>query len=205
MPSSRLTPPLSPLANFLPKDGEVFYTPRVFEPEECDHYLSLLKDEVAWAHEPIKLFGKSVMQPRLTAWLDDKNRTYSYSGISMSSQHWPTSLIEIRHRAEQHAGVKFTSALLNYYRGGSDSMGWHQDNEKELGPNPIIGSVSFGAERVFQLKHTRDTEAKVSILLENGSFLLMAGKTQHFWKHQIPKTKRVQGPRINLTFRILRS
>jgi len=191
------------MKNILPKDGEVIYFPQLFTADESEGYLASLQKEVNWKHEPIKIFGKEVMQPRLTAWYGDSE--YRYSGITMHPNAWTSSLMKIKQKIEAIAGITFNSALLNHYRNEKDSMGWHRDNEKELGENPIIGSVSFGATRTFQLKHYFDKQLKTSIDLTDGSFLLMRGETQHYWQHCIPKTSRPLGPRINLTFRILRN
>ena len=147
--------------NLLPQDGEVFYFPQLFTADESKEYFASLQNNINWKQEPIKIFGKEVMQPRLTAWYGDAE--YSYSGITMQPSSWTETLIQIKTRIETLAGVTFNSALLNQYRNENDSMGWHRDNEKELGKNPIIGSVSFGATRKFQLKHYFDKKLKTSI------------------------------------------
>jgi alkylated DNA repair dioxygenase AlkB len=185
----------------LPKDGEVLFYPQLFTADESEDHFTSLKNNINWKHEPIKIFGKEVMQPRLTAWYGDAE--YSYSGITMQPNAWTETLLQIKTKIETIAGVTFNSALLNQYRNENDSMGWHRDNEKELGKNPIIASVSFGATRTFQFKHYFDKKLKTSIALNDGSFLLMRGETQHFWQHCVPKTTKPIGPRINLTFRIL--
>jgi alkylated DNA repair dioxygenase AlkB len=163
-----------------------------------------LIEKIQWRQDKIKIFGKLIDQPRLTAFYGDINKEYSYSGIVMKPNYWNEDLLIIKNRVEDIAKTKFTSVLLNYYRDGKDSMGWHSDDEKELGLNPVIGSVSFGESRVFQMRHKFRKEIKrVDIPLSNGSFLLMKGTTQHFWQHQIPKTKRELKSRINLTFRVI--
>ncbi len=187
--------------NLLPKQGEIYHYPDFFSESESQRFFDALMQKVPWKHEPIKIFGKEVMQPRLTAWYGDKE--YSYSGITMKPYSWNETLIEIKNRIEEKAKIKFNSALLNLYRDHEDSVGWHRDNEKELGKNPVIGSVSLGATRTFQLKHYYEKELKTSIELQNGGFLLMKGETQHFWLHSIPKQKMISGPRINLTFRVI--
>ena len=189
--------------NLLPFHGEVFYYPHFFSLAESDHYFNALQQEIQWKQEPIKIFGKDMMQPRLTAWYGDVDKPYSYSGITMQSLPWTNTLQQIKTAIEKLAGVRFTNALLNYYRDGKDSMGWHRDNEKELGINPVIGSVSFGAARIFRLRHYDKKKLVRSIELTHGSFLLMRGETQHHWEHQIPKTNSTIGGRINLTFRVL--
>jgi alkylated DNA repair dioxygenase AlkB len=138
--------------------------------------------------------------PRLTAWYGDPAKTYVYSGITVRSLEWIAPLLEIKRRIEGVSDYSFNSVLLNRYRNGSDSVSWHADDEPELGQNPLIGSVSFGEARSFQMKH-KFLDEKRKIILEHGSYLLMKGSTQHYWLHQIPKSKRALGERINLTFR----
>jgi len=188
--------------NLLPIDGKVFYYPSFFSLAESDRFISLLASEIVWKQEPIFVFGKPVMQPRLTAWYGDEGKEYSYSGISMKPSLWTPTLFEIKQRIESFSGIQFNSALLNQYRDGKDSVGWHRDDEKELGKNPAIASVSFGATRTFHFRHT-DKTLKTSIELEHGSLLLMTGETQHHWYHSIPKTQKFVGSRINITFRVI--
>ena len=141
------------------------------------------------------------MQPRLTAWYGDAGIAYRYSGITMQPEPWTRMLNEIKTRLEKFSGFTFNSVLLNLYRDGQDSMGWHRDDEKELGKNPAIGSVSFGDCRKFMIRHVQDRSLKNAINITNGSLLLMAGEMQHYWQHSIPKTAKPAGVRINLTFR----
>lgn len=193
--------PISFQQNLLPYDGELYYYPDFFGEDQGFTIFERLKDEVQWKQEPIMIFGKKVMQPRLTALYGDPQIPYGYSGIMMEPNSWTDLLLEIKLKIEEVAKIKFTHVLLNYYRDGVDSMGWHRDNEKELGENPTIGSVSFGAVRDFQFRHYISKSDKLNIPLQNGSFLLMSGSTQHHWEHQLPKRKRISGGRINLTFR----
>lgn len=190
--------------NLLPFQGEALFFPGFFTPEESEDFLRQLQQEVGWKHEKIRLFGRDVLQPRLTAWYGDAGKAYSYSGITMQPGAWTPALLEIKQRVEATAQVTFNSALLNLYRNGKDSVGWHRDNEKELGKNPVIGSVSFGATRQFQLRNHKEKTRIIRVELSSGSFLLMRGETQHFWEHRIPKTTRTTGPRINITFRVIR-
>jgi alkylated DNA repair dioxygenase AlkB len=189
------------MENLLPQDGEVYFYPDFFSKEESDQLFIKLQNEVNWKQEPIKIFGKEILQPRLTAWYGEENKPYSYSGITMVPTQWTPTLLLIKERIEKVSDSRFTSALLNFYRNQQDSMGWHRDNEKELGPDPIIGSVSFGENREFQFRHYYDKTLKKALLLTHGSFLLMRGNTQHFWEHALPKRSRTMGGRINLTFR----
>jgi len=189
--------------NLLPFQGETFLYPEFFTKAKSDFYLDRLEETLAWKQEPIKLFGKEVMQPRLTALYGDEGQVYGYSGIEMTPFPWSSELLEIKESVERFTEEKFNVVLCNFYRYGQDSMGWHRDNEPILGKNPTIASVSFGAERVFQVRHYPTKSTKIDIPLSHGSLLVMKGESQHFWEHQIPKTKKEIGPRINLTFRKL--
>lgn len=192
-----------PLALDLP-NATIIYYPLFFDKNEADSIYDTLLKEVPWQHDEIKIFGKTHLQPRLTALYGDIEKTYSYSNITMQPNQWNPLLEKIKSCVEIATNSKFTSVLLNYYRDGKDSNGWHADNEKELGKSPVIASLSFGENRIFQLKHNTDENLKKSIILEHGSLLLMKGTTQHFWKHQIPKTNKLIGSRINLTFRFIK-
>jgi alkylated DNA repair dioxygenase AlkB len=192
-----------PLILNLP-DAEIIYYPEFFDKEQADKIYSELLQEIAWQQDLITVFGKTHPQPRLTALYGNEGKPYSYSNITMQPHPWNTLLQKIKYHIETTTECQFTTVLLNQYRDGKDSNGWHADNEKGLGTNPIIASLSFGAERVFQLKHNTIANAKKSIVLEHGSLLLMKGSTQHFWKHQIPKTAKPIGNRINLTFRSIK-
>ncbi|MFD1000843.1 alpha-ketoglutarate-dependent dioxygenase AlkB family protein [Ohtaekwangia kribbensis] len=192
------------LYNILPKDGDVNFFPHLFTEEESDVYLNDLQHEIEWKQEPITIYGRTVMQPRLTAWHGDSGKIYAYSGITMQPRAWTPALLKIKQRIETVSPVVFNSALLNLYRDQHDSMGWHRDNEKELGINPVIGSVSFGATRTFQFRYYTDKSLKRSLELAHGSFLLMQGKTQHHWEHSLPKRSAAKGVRVNITFRVIK-
>lgn len=186
-------------------DADVILYEDLFTKKEAEILQKNLIEKIHWRQDKIKMFGKLIDQPRLTAFYGDANKPYSYSGIIMTPVDWNEDLLFIKSRIEKFAGIRFTSVLLNYYRDGKDSMGWHADDEKELGQNPIIGSVSFGETRNFQMRHKTQKEIKkVNIPLSTGSFLLMKGATQHFWQHQIPKTSKELSSRINLTFRMIK-
>jgi alkylated DNA repair dioxygenase AlkB len=184
-------------------DAEIIYYPHFFDKKEADAIFVQLTNDIPWQQDDIRVFGKTHPQPRLTALYGNEGKPYSYSNIKMQPHPWNPLLQKIKLSVESVSDTNFTTVLLNQYRDGKDSNGWHADNEKELGTNPIIASVSFGAERVFQLKHNSISGLKQNILLEHGSLLVMKGTTQHFWKHQIPKTSKAIGSRINLTFRVI--
>jgi len=186
------------------KDGNLFYDPCFFDYKKANYYFEILRNDIKWQHDNIKIFGKTYAQPRLTALYANNEKPYRYSNITMQPTKFSPVLLLIKSQVEKSTNLDFTSCLVNLYRDGQDSNGWHADNEKELGENPIIASVSFGAERFFHMKHRYDKSQKLKIKLENGSLLLMKGETQHHWLHQIPKTKKKVGERINLTFRTIK-
>lgn len=185
------------------KDGILRFYPFLFSPKESEVFFTQLKENVKWKQEEIRIHGKIIPIPRLTAWFGDAGKTYMYSGITVEPEPWTPTLLEIKRKIEEVSNVTFNSVLLNYYRNERDSVSWHSDDESELNKNPIIGSVSFGDVRTFQLKHKTDKTLKLNKDLPDGSYLEMSGSTQHHWLHQIPKRTRKIGPRINLTFRII--
>lgn len=185
-------------------DAEIIYYPGFFNAAESAVLFQDLLNNIPWQQDEITIFGKTHNQPRLTCLFGNEGKTYSYSNITMKPHPWNALLMPLKARIERVTGVHFSTVLLNLYRNGSDSNGWHADDEKELGQNPTIGSVSFGAERYFHLKHRFKKDLKQKILLQNGSLLLMKGTTQHYWLHQIPKTAKPTPARINLTFRIIK-
>lgn len=185
------------------QNAEVILHEAFFSKEESKEIFEKLVSEIAWKQDKIKMYGKVLDLPRLTAWYGEEGKTYRYSGIDMQIHAWNEVLLFIKNRIEKVANVHFNGVLLNFYRNGNDSMAWHSDNEKELGKNPVIASVSFGETRKFRLRHKTNKTLKTEVLLTDGSLLLMQGETQHFWQHEIPKTKRQIGERINLTFRYI--
>lgn len=194
--------PLLPLP--LP-DADVLLDARFLAPAEASALLAELTATVAWQQQPIKLFGKEVMQPRLTAWYGDPKATYRYSGLRLEPLPWLPALQQLRARLETATGARFNSVLLNLYRSGQDSMGYHADDEPELGPEPVIASLTLGATRTFRLRPRRSVAAQaLSLPLLAGSLLLMRGATQQNWLHALPKTTRPVGPRLNLTFRLVK-
>lgn len=187
------------------KDGELLLYPHLFSPQASDDFLAKLQETVDWKQEEIRLYGRLIPLPRLTAWFGDEGKTYMYSGITVQPEPWTSTLLEVKSRVEEVSNVTFNSVLLNYYRNERDSVSWHSDDEPELGKNPLIGSVSLGDVRTFQLRHKVDKSLVINKELPHGSYLEMVGSTQHYWLHQIPKRSRKIGPRINLTFRIIQS
>ncbi len=185
-------------------DSDIVYYPAFVERRQADEYFRYFLNNCSWQQDDIRVFGKTYPQPRLTALFGNNGKSYSYSNIVMKPHPFDQKLLEIKVDLDKMAQLNFTTCLMNLYRDGSDSNGWHADDEKELGINPVIASVSLGQERIFHLRHKKRKELKKSILLEHGSLLLMRGVTQHFWVHQIPKSKKPMNPRINLTFRIIK-
>lgn len=190
--------------------GNLRLYPHLFSAQESARYFDALKQEVDWKSERITMFGRSVALPRKTAWFGDPGMRYTYSGISVEPVAWTRTLLGIRARVEEANGSTFNSVLLNFYRDGRDSVSWHSDDEPELGEDPIIGSVSFGSERPFRLRHksvnARDSERgnrrlQLTLPLTNGSYLEMGAGVQRSWMHELPKRPRQTEGRINLTFR----
>jgi len=187
----------------LPK-ADICYYPSFLDQNKADFYFEKLRNGVTWQQDDITVFGKTYPQPRLTALYADNDKPYSYSNIKMHPHLFSAELLEIKSSIEKLINVSFTSCLLNLYRDGKDSNGWHADDEKELGENPAIASITLGQERFFHLRLKNDKTIKHKLLLQHGSLLLMKGETQHHWQHQIAKTSKPIGERINLTFRVIR-
>lgn len=191
-----------PTASRLPLvDADIRYYPAWLE--QAQDWLPLLRDSLAWQQDQIILFGRAQLIPRLNAWYGDQGCDYSYSGLSLKRHDWTQALSLLRQRLQAFTGAQFNSVLANYYRHGQDSVGWHSDDEPELGSQPVIASLSFGASRRFQLRHKYNRQQSYSLDLDSGSLLLMAGPTQHYWQHQISKTRKPVAERINLTFRLI--
>ncbi|MEH6651758.1 MAG: alpha-ketoglutarate-dependent dioxygenase AlkB [Motiliproteus sp.] len=185
-------------------DASLSYQPDFLSDEQADQYLRTLRQTLAWQQDQIKLFGRAVAIPRLQCWYGDSGLTYRYSGLSMSARPWTSELQQLRRQIEQHSGYRFNAVLANLYRDGQDSMGWHADNEPELGTNPVIASLSLGQQRSFKLRRRDNPRQQVELELQHGSLLVMAGTTQQYWQHALPKRKRLNQPRVNLTFRLIR-
>lgn len=183
-------------------DGVFEYYPNFLTLLKANSLLDKLILETPWQHDKITLFGKKILQPRLTAFYGTENTTYSYSNTTMLANRWNPDLITLKNKIEELTQLQFNSALLNLYRNEMDSNGWHADNERELGSNPIIASLSLGEERIFQIKHNTKNE-KIKLNLTNGSLLLMKEGSQIHYKHQLPKTKTPKKTRLNITFRTI--
>lgn len=191
---------IEPNQNLLPYDGIVEDYGVILNEHDADGYLNAFLTALAWQHDEVKLFGRHYKTARKMAWYADDAYTYTYSGLPKQAQEWPPVLFQLKQQIEQRVGYLFNSCLANLYEDGSQGMGWHSDNEKTLGKQPVIASLSLGAMRKFRFKHTH-TQETVDCMLEHGQLLLMRGQTQQYWKHCIARSTRVIEPRINLTFR----
>lgn len=188
--------------NLLPFDGIAIYKTNIIDQYEASILYDELLHSIEWQKDSVKMFGKTHILKRKMAWYGDLHKKYSYSGITRNPLSWTSQLITIKKLCETLCLHSFNSCLLNYYQDGFQGMGWHADNEKELGNNPIIASVSLGATRTFRCKH-RLTNHKVDIVLEPGSLLIMKGSMQQNWVHSLPISKKIKDGRINCTFRTI--
>lgn len=182
-------------------DGTIVYHRLFLSSEKANLFFEKLREEVNWQQQQLRIFGKTHDIPRLTAFYGENGLGYSYSCVKHDATPWHPTLLEMKEQVEAEASCTFNVALLNLYRSGADSVGWHSDDEKELGENPIIASVSLGGPRKFQLRTTSDHSMRHEIMLEHGSLIIMKGNSQHRWQHQIPKSSEVEMARINITFR----
>jgi len=189
--------------HFTLPNAELIYIPNFFSKQEADSYFKTIETKTNWQHDDITIFGKTHKQPRLTALFGESNQPYGYSNIMMYPKPFTPTLKTIMQRIEDNAKYQFNTVLINLYRDGNDSNGWHADNEKELGENPLIASLSLGEARPFHFKHRTLKHQRHKLILEHGSLLIMKGEMQHHWLHQIAKTKKQIRPRLNLTFRKL--
>jgi alkylated DNA repair dioxygenase AlkB len=171
-----------------------------FDSNESNELLNRLIENLPWESMMIKMFGKNLKIPRLQCWIGDEGCDYKYSGKMLNRQNWTKELMIIREKIFQETKIDFNSVLANYYRDGKDSMGWHSDDEKELGPNPTIASISFGSERNLYFRN-KISKKIISIPQRHGCLVMIDGRTQKNWQHSIKKTQKIIGPRINLTFR----
>jgi alkylated DNA repair dioxygenase AlkB len=188
-------------------DADVRYASSWLSHAEADEMFERLRHEVPWERHRLRMFGRNVDAPRLSCWIGDPDAIYVYSRTRFEPTPWTPSLLFLRERVEQSCGARFNSVLANLYRDGQDTMGWHSDDEPELGLQPVIASVSLGAERRFRFRRRASpgTHAapSVGLMLAHGSLLYMAGNTQRHYQHDLPKSTGVPGPRINLTFRLI--
>jgi alkylated DNA repair dioxygenase AlkB len=195
--------PVSTINLDLP-DSDINYQAQFIDAGQAATLFDLLLRETQWRQEQITLFGKTHAVPRLSCWMGDIGTDYSYSNMTMTPVVWSDNVLRIKQQIEAASACSFNSVLINYYRDGQDSNGWHSDNEPELGQNPVIASLSLGADRDFQLRHKTNKALRQSICLQHGSLLIMRGATQRCWQHHVPKRAKAQA-RINLTFRTVLS
>jgi len=191
---------INSLTNLLPKDGIVVYYKNLLEINEANHYFDCLFNTIEWKNDQALIYGKLIITKRKVAWYGDTDFEYTYSKTTKRALPWTTELLELKKIAEELTGEKFNSCLLNLYHNGDEGMTWHSDAEKVLKKNGAIASLSLGAERKFSFKH-KETKETLSLILENGSLLVMKDCTQTYWLHRLPPTKLISTPRINLTFR----
>ncbi len=184
----------------LQKDGLAEYIPQFYSQEESKILFQRLSQEIKWKNDVVIIFGKKMVMNRLSAWYAEQTLEYTYSKITRKAEIFNDIMLEIKSKIEKETGERFNSCLLNFYHSGNDGMGWHSDDEDSIVKNSCIASLSLGESRVFHFKHKIE-KSKVSISLENGSLLLMKNEIQQYWKHSLPKSKKVKSPRINLTFR----
>lgn len=189
-----------PSVNLLPYHGIVNYFGPVLSPKDADHFYDELLHQIPWKNDEAVIFGKRIITVRKVAWYGDSDFSYTYSGTTKQALAWTAGLRVLKSLVEKLTGTSYNSCLLNLYYDGNEGMSWHSDDEKSLGKDTTIASLSLGAEREFRLKHKR-MDGKVSVLLESGSLLVMKDATQTHWLHSIPKSKKIKSPRINLTFR----
>ncbi|MFM1962264.1 MAG: hypothetical protein RLZZ172_1109 [Bacteroidota bacterium] len=188
--------------NLLPQDGEVFYHGRILDLQKATQFKDELMNDIAWENDQAVIFGKLIITKRKVAWYGDSQFSYTYSGITKTALPWTPALEALKRMVEELSGETYNSCLLNLYHTGEEGMAWHSDGEKDLKKNGAIASLSFGAERKFAFKHKQTGEV-VNTFLEHGSLLVMKGTTQTHWLHRLPPTKKVDAPRINLTFRTI--
>ncbi|MBC7536985.1 MAG: alpha-ketoglutarate-dependent dioxygenase AlkB [Ferruginibacter sp.] len=188
--------------NLLPKDGTVYYHGAVLSQPRANDYFTALMTNIDWKNDEAFMFGKHIITKRKVAWYASEGFSYTYSNKTKQALLWTNELLELKQLAEEKTGATFNSCLLNLYHDGEEGMGWHSDDEKTLGKNTAIASITLGAERKFSFKH-KQTQEIVSLLLENGSLLVMKDATQTHWLHRLPPATKIKTARINLTFRTM--
>lgn len=184
----------------LPYDGDVTYFGRILNEAEANRYLNIMLNDISWKNDEAMIFGRHIITKRKVAWYGDNSYAYTYSNMTRNAHLWTPGLLHLKELVEKYCRHSFNSCLLNLYHNGDEGMAWHSDDEKSLGTNTVIASLSLGAERKFAFRHKR-TKETLSLTLEDGSLLLMKGATQENWLHSLPKTKKITTPRVNLTFR----
>jgi alkylated DNA repair dioxygenase AlkB len=188
--------------NLLPNGGTASYFGKVLTHQQSNHYFKILFETIAWKNDEAIIFGKHIITKRKVAWYGDNDYAYTYSNTTRQALPWTKELLELKNIVEGKTGIIYNSCLLNLYHNGDEGMAWHSDDEKSLGKNSPIASFSFGAERKFAFRH-KQTKQTISLILENGSLLVMKDATQTNWLHRLPPTKKIKLPRINLTFRTM--
>ncbi|MCW3079012.1 alpha-ketoglutarate-dependent dioxygenase AlkB [Segetibacter sp.] len=190
------------IVNILPNDGVANYYSKIFKQQESQHYLDKLLSSISWKNDEAIMFGKHIITKRKAAWYGDSGYAYTYSNTTKQALPWTKELLELKTIVEKTTDESYNSCLLNLYHNGDEGMAYHSDDEQTLRKGSAIASLSFGAERKFLFKH-KQTKQTISVLLENGSLLLMKGATQTNWLHRLPPAKKISRPRINLTFRTI--
>lgn len=189
--------------SIIQEDGIVQYVPGFLSPTASDQLIARSLREIAWAQDHIKLFGKSMPVPRMSAWFSSISASYRYSGLVHQPQVMPNFVRELLREVSKRTEINFNSILVNLYQDGTQSMGWHADDEPELGPDVSIASLSVGAERELRFRHRHDKDLRLAISLEHGSLLMMYPPLQEYWLHELPKRRSITEPRINFSFRVL--
>lgn len=187
-------------SNLLPRDGTVHYYGKILSEDSASDSFERLWSTIEWRHDELVMFGKRIITARKMAWYGDGPFAYAYSGTSRTALPWTEELRQLKRAVEERSAATYNSCLLNLYHQGTEGMAWHSDDEVTMAKGCAIASLSLGAERKFSFKH-KHTGEKVSLVLENGSLLVMRDETQVWWLHALPKSKRVTTARINLTFR----
>ncbi len=190
------------ITNILPFDGVTNYHGIVLSKEQCDFYFDVLMQKINWKNDEAIIFGKKIITKRKVAWYGESEYSYTYSKVTKTANLWIKELLELKSIVEKESGETYNSCLLNLYHSGEEGMAYHSDGEKMMKKNGAIASVSLGAERKFSFKH-KETKQRIDIVLERGSLLVMKDETQKHWLHRLPPTKKVNSPRINLTFRTI--
>jgi alkylated DNA repair dioxygenase AlkB len=185
-------------------NAELQLHPQWLDAAAADQWLAELSAQTPWQQPQVQIYGRQLPVPRLVAWYGDPEASYRYSGLSHQPLPWTPLLAEIRAQVVEAVGQPLNGVLLNYYRDGQDSMGWHSDDEAELGTNPLVASLNLGGTRRFDLRRKGQSRIEHSLPLPHGSLLVMCGPTQHHWQHQVAKTRSPCAPRLNLTFRLIK-